>query len=117
MIYYAHPVSIYGTLLEKIDLETIEKVFYYGEIYNPNCKDCEDGYKKEGMEYFKNKVKSSKLLVFRSFTDGKISSGVAKEIEWALEDNIPVIELPTYYDRKLSVEETRVYIKNCGIKK
>lgn len=115
-IYYAHPISMYGTDQEKRDIQTIEKLFPGSFIYNPGNDDSSsDGYKTKGMQYFYDIVEKCNLLIFRSFVDGKIGAGVWGEIEHSLSCSIPVLELPLLLrNRVLSVDDTREYLKLCG---
>jgi len=46
----------------------------------------------------------------------KIPAGVYKEIECAIAKHIPVIELPCLTERKMSVDDTRLFLKECGIR-
>ena len=72
-------------------------------------------YRKIGMEAFCYYVRKSSLLVFRAFPDGSIGSGVAKEIAWAVEFGIPVVEFPRQVERRtLSTEETKEMLTELG---
>ncbi len=114
-IYYAHPINIYGSKQELRDMETIRKLFQSTLIYNPSTdSNAEEGYKELRMKYFENIVKECSMLVFRSFVDGKIPSGVMFEIDMAKKIGIPIIELPNYYNRRLNVDDTRQYLVDIG---
>lgn len=111
-IYYAHPISMYGTILEKEDLDMLKRLHPMAIIYNPATdKEAKEGYKKHGMTYFYEIIDDCDYLYFRSFSDGKIGAGVWGEIERAEAVHCEVLEIPTLEDRKLSVNETREYLK------
>ena len=114
-IYYAHCKAIYGTPQEKRDVELLEKLGF--EVVNPSeeiheklCREREDK-----MSYFVELVKDCGVLAFRSLPNGDIPVGVAKEIDVALEHNIPVIELPSLsLRRRLTISETKTYLCEIG---
>lgn len=112
-IYYARPVSLYNTKQEERDLLLLTQLGF--SIVNPNKEELQLAYKDKGMGVFTAAVKDCDALAFRSFQDGKISAGVKKEIDTALELGKPVIELPTItQNRVLSVDETREYLYYLG---
>lgn len=114
-IYYAHPISIYNTKQEDRDIELLNKLFPDHLIYNPSKdENASDGYEMCGMDYFFGEITDCSILAFRSFPDGNIPKGVYSEIEAAKELEMPVIELPSYYNRKLSVDDTRQYLIESG---
>jgi len=112
-IYYARPINLYNTPQDKRDIKTLTDLGF--EILNPNKEALQERYKTEGMDVFLQAMQECNALTFRSFPDGKISAGVKKEIDKAIEMGIPVIELPTITSsRVLSVEDTREYLKLLG---
>ena len=115
-IYYAHPVSLYDTPRETIDLSILKYLWPDAEVYNPNSKLDQEKYKEYGMQWFLDRIEDCDLLVFRSFENGKIGAGVWKEIEYAeLICVLPIMELPyTFEGRELSVDDTRKYLKQYG---
>lgn len=115
-IYYAHFMGIYNTPQEARDVETIQKLFPQAEVFNPNCEASEDGYKISGMKYFEDIVKNCDILAFRGLPMGKIPAGVFKEIECAISNGIPVVELPCFTDRKMQIDDTRSYLKEIGFR-
>lgn len=111
--YYAHGVNLYGTPQEKRDIVTLEKLGF--EVYNPNRPEIQEKYKDLKMAMFEAIVKGQDIIAFRSYPDGSIPSGVHKEIRWALEAGMPVIELPNGLIRRgMSLEDTREYLHDCG---
>ena len=119
-IYYAHNMLQYGSNIEAQDIGTLEILGF--EIINPNHPDNEAAYfnrKKEapGTEFtvFTDLVKGCEGIAFRSIM-GRISAGVGKEIRFAKELGLPIIEMPTITtDRFLTVEETIEYCRPLGI--
>ena len=64
---------------------------------------------------FKPLVLSCEALAFRALPDGSIPSGVAQEIQWAVQAGLPVIELPSAVNRRtLTIEQTREYLSEIG---
>jgi hypothetical protein len=112
-IYYARPISLYGTKQDERDLKFLEAMGF--EVNNPNKAELVERYKTEGMEVYFQLVRDSDALAFRAFPDGKLGAGVYKEILVAQESGKLVIELPTITSaRVLSVEDTREYLKLLG---
>lgn len=120
-LYYAHPMSLYGSKIEQSDLKTLESLGY--EIINPSdpkiVEECNNYKEKHGndniMNYFSDLVIKSDCLVFRSFPDGKIPSGIVAEIKTAIDNNKPVFELPcSLSSRFLNREQTKQYLLENG---
>lgn len=102
-VYYAHPISYYKTELEDQDVQTLERLGFF--VINPADYDY-DG----DMSKYLNLVRSCRAVYFRPLHDGKITSGVAMEIDAAITAGIPVVELFTqaaFKSRVLSRNETR----------
>ena len=111
--YYARPLSLYGTPQEGRDKETMRLLGY--EPIKINKPKLQAAAKKHGMEVFREVVKEAKALFFRAFIDGSIGAGIAKEIAWACEAGLPIIELPGNIGRRtLSVEDTRALLHELG---
>lgn len=125
-IYFAHPVNTYNTILEKwyynkLFLPFLDEI----EIINPNTLKHQEAYKINGMDYFKDLVLSCDKVYILPFDDNSIGAGIYKEIEWALEANIPCIITKLNFDfekvyrlntldqqvKILSVDETRYKLK------
>lgn len=128
-IYYAHCIAIYSTPQEDRDVALLEGLGFV--VKNPNAPrihdQCENvradaatyGYTNPGEAVmqivFKPLVASCDALAFRALPDGRIPAGVAKEIQWAREKGLPVIELPSNFSsRVMSVEATREYLQEVG---
>ncbi len=97
VLYFAHPVSDYGTVHEADCLAAIEAAFSTSDvdvaIYNPNSPSGDVGYRRHGMSFFEGVISTCSMLVFRSFGDGAIGAGVATEIGCALGLGLPVHEI------------------------
>lgn len=124
-VYYAHPMCTYNTILEKFFIEYIQSCEPNTLLVNPNNPEHQEGYEREGMEYFKNLVKSCNALYAHGFGDNSIGAGVAKEMDWMKEmgktvEFFPLFEHSTYQKklnssdefRVLSIEETRAKLKS-----
>ena len=113
--YYARPISVDDTPQEQRDHELIKKLGYEPYPIGEVKKEILSRYKKEGMEVFKEVVLESDCIIFRSFPDGSIGAGVMREIIWAQEAGIPVVEFPRKLPRRyLSVDDTREMLKELG---
>ena len=88
-IYYAHPLSIYGTPQEKRDLELLAALGH--TVLNPNGPQHDAGYRAEGMAYFNRITEPCHGVFFRAFPDGSIPAGVAKELEYFRNRKLPEI--------------------------
>lgn len=119
--YYAHSLHLYDTEQEVRDISTISTLGF--EVINPNNQkmqiEVEEYRLRYGgalvMDYFKDIIRKCDVVIFRAHPDGKIPSGVGFEVKYALELNMPVIELPTLTsNRFLSIEDTRYYLRLLG---
>lgn len=112
-IYYARPINLYNTPQDERDIQLMQSLGF--EVVNPNKEELQIRYKTEGMDVFLQAVQDCDALAFRAFPDLKISAGVMKEIDKAIELEKPVFELPTITSRRvLTVEDTRNYLKYLG---
>jgi len=115
-VYYAHPMSTYGTQQEADDIKLLKYLKF--RVLNPNepkhqiqCKN-----RANQMEYFLDLVSLCDAVAFRAFQDGMIGAGVAKEIKRAKSESKPVIELPfDTTQRELSIEQTRDRIRSIRL--
>ena len=111
--YYAHPITSYGSDIEKQDIVLLESLGF--DVLNPNQPEYDIAYKEQGMTVFLELVDSCDMVAFRAFPDGSIPAGIAKEVFQA--GIKPVIELPTNLQpRVLNVEQTRAQLKFLGRK-
>lgn len=114
-IYYAHCVAIYNTPQEDRDMQALRMIFPDAEIHNPNNPEDSKGYQEKGMQHFYSLLAEDfDLFVFRALPGGQIPAGVAGEINAAITYGIPIMELPSFMGRELSVADTRHYLKEIG---
>jgi hypothetical protein len=101
---------LYGSQIEYDDIRMLEDLGF--GIVNPNSPGNEEKYlEKRAFGFFLDMVRSCDVLAFRSLL-GNITTGVGKEIEYAIEHKIPVIELPYITkNRFLTQGETEMYFR------
>lgn len=115
-IYYAHPMTTYGSLRESRDIQIIQAHFQGSEVLNPNHPDHQAGCKYIRMAYFTELVKICDAIVGVPFPDGEWGSGVYAEMEqmgrlkrptYTLEPiQLTVVEIDYKTIRPLSIRET-----------
>jgi hypothetical protein len=90
-VFYAHPMKLYGTGAETMEIALIEKRFAGCEIVDPSAlqSNAEPGRE---TEYYMGLVDSCDCLVF-SRLFGSVTEGVKPEVEHALSKGKPVYEL------------------------
>ena len=76
-VYYAHAICLYGTEQEKKEVMLIRERFKDAEIINPV------NYPAHSMDFYLRLVDKCHIVVF-SYLLGKITSGVGKEVNYAL---------------------------------
>lgn len=120
-VYYARCMSLYGTKQEKRDIMTLNSMVNDVEIIQFPSQALIDETVLASIDapimsmFFFPLVNTADLLAFRSLPDGGISAGVASEIEYAQQIGVPVVELLRFHGRpRLSVEETRQYLREVG---
>jgi len=120
-VYYAHTIISYGSEIESQDIVTLMRLGF--EVVNPNTKDFASKFmdfkihslNENSMEYFKIIIKSCDLLAFRTLPTGEILSGIAKEITYAQEFGLPIIELPSNIEyRSWDYKRTKQYLNELG---
>jgi len=110
MAYFARPTTDFGQWREERDIKSIRRAGF--SVIDITNNETQDLYKDIGMCVFRPLVESADALFFRSFDDGSIGAGVAKEIYWATCAHIPIFELPLFvFDRAMSVADTREKIR------
>jgi hypothetical protein len=119
-IYYAHCIALYDTPQEERDIETLKKLKF--TVVNPNTHQVNIALEKlpqgaDKMQLFQHIVLACDALAFRALPDGSIPAGVAKEVAWAQEAGLPVIELPSSVSRRaITIESTREYLREVGLR-
>lgn len=121
VLYFAHPVNVYDTDLERTLLGRIAERFPDCRLLNPNAPEHAAGYKAMGMAYFLEEIlPQCDICVLLAFPDRKIGKGVYSEASQLHDGCCQVWEIlpdgsflawtpdPT---RQLSVEETRARIR------
>lgn len=97
LMYYAHPMSWYGTSDEFADLGLIKNAGW--TPLNPNTSEFDKAAKAEkaagrgGMEPFLQAVRKADAIAVRAFRDGRLGSGVAGELLQAIIFSKEVYEL------------------------
>lgn len=106
--YYAHPINTYNSQTETDDIKFLRSLGL--TVVNPAklSKFVEPMSSYDRMLYFYRLAEKCDCLAFRSFPDGSIGAGVAKEI-WAMESKDGMVfELdPVRTGRLLTIPETR----------
>ena len=104
--YFARPIINYGKWHDDADIKLIKSIGF--QVIEITDKKTQELYKDFGMDTFRPLVELADALFFRSFCDGAIGAGVAKEILWAKLSKVPVFEVSGNTTlRNLSVRETR----------
>lgn len=112
-VFYAHCLAIYNTPQEARDVKTLERLGF--EVFNPNTFEYQLEYEKNGLDASIGFIDQCDALAFRGIAGGPLPSGVYKEIELAMERNMPIFELPTFSCRTiLDLEATRLFLKEIG---
>lgn len=125
VVYYAHPMTTYGSTIEKADIKILEDLGF--EVYNPNNPIHQIGCKEYArihgadkiMEYFTNIIfKNCEAVAFRALPDGRLLSGVAYEVNKSVEHSLPVFELPnSLLSRSMDYPATKEYLTQVGFYK
>lgn len=122
--YYAHTMLSYNSTIEAFDIQLLTSLGF--EVINPNTDEFILGSKEyvrmfgksRVMEYFKNIVTTCDIIAFRGLPNGKILSGISAELMAALQNEIPIIELPcSLEERMLIYPETRQFLTEIGFYK
>jgi hypothetical protein len=114
-IYYAHPRSVYNTPVEERDIKLLEQLGY--EVVNPNNpKTAKEYLKKRDFEVFFKMIDECTVMAYRSLPDGRITAGVALEVEYAGDIKMPCFELHQQLkSRRMTADETREYLDDVGV--
>jgi len=115
LVYYAHPMYLYGKAQEDRDIEMLEQMGFI--VMNPADPDYATEAELRGnrMQYFLTLVERCDGLAFRGTPEGLITCGVAEEIKTAQNLGRPVIELPSMVKRRtLNIPDTLEYLHQVG---
>jgi len=91
-VYYSHAMPLYGTPKEAYEKSQIRKNIPTVKIVDPGTYQNNPEKRRDGMDYCLKLVKDCDGLVFSKYR-GKITAGVGKEVNYAIEIKIPVYEL------------------------
>lgn len=115
VVYYAHPMTLYGTPQEERDIETLMGMGF--GVVNPADQqfvDAAQAYSNK-MEYYLELLRKCDGVAFRGTPGGRITAGVAAEIKEATLWKMPVIELPSsVIARAMNIPETLEYLRESG---
>lgn len=121
-IYYAHGLNLYNSPQEQRDIDMLVGLGF--DVLNPSDSKYSEEFAQwreehpdeaDYMNYFKNLVGSCDAIAFRSLIDGSLTAGVAAEVQYAMENGMPMIELPNITsNRFLNVADTRLLLKYLG---
>lgn len=100
--YYAHPMPTYNTQQEIDDIMLLDEMGF--KVISPNSPEIEENYKKDThidrMAFFKQFIDKCDVVVFRSFINGLITSGVVYELEYATKIGKPILEISNFNNLK-----------------
>lgn len=140
-VYFAHPVSSYGTLEERWVLDKLRHSSYLGEIVNPAAPEHQGEVVRIGrltpdraeankmaMAYFLDLAAACTACVYLPFPDGMIGAGIVAEVERFLARKARVFEVQiddgnVFWlaatealdeKRRLGVEETHAYLRTLS---
>ena len=111
-VYYAHALCMYGWPAERVELRHIKREFRGSEIVNPGEYQDDPAKLLDTMGFCLRLIDDVDAVVFSRIV-GKVSSGVGKEVNYALRRGKPVYEL-----RKGKVVRCRrpvKYVRRKGI--
>lgn len=119
-IYYSHPKSYRDSTEAKEDINLLKSLGY--EVVSPYDPKFSDHWQTTGISFGKILVDMCDIVAIRPLSTGKIGAGGGKEVEWAIELNKTIIEMPsaspfdkdTLDGRVLSIDETVEFFKTVG---
>jgi len=91
-IYFAHPICVYGSPQEEVQLQRIRSRFPRAKILNPAEHAADVLDPGTVMNHYLGLLKGCDLVVF-TLLYGRITSGVGKEVNFAIDRGIEVYEL------------------------
>jgi len=114
-VYFAHPVTDYGTERQAGALAVLLAAGF--DVESPDQPHHQNGYQSEGMAYFTRLVGECDGLVFLRFPNGSVGAGVGKEIGAAADARLPIWDVSSGQLKRMdglpnvmSVEETRTML-------
>lgn len=109
-IYFARPMSHYGTDAEESSLDAIREAFPNDSISFPKTK----RHAELGMGYFHKQIDAAKRLVIKPIRKKRLTAGVFSEAVHALKKKIPVYALHKGRLRKVKKVEALRHPNNEG---
>jgi len=115
VVYYAHCMAYYDTPIEKEDHITLSRMGF--DVWCPNRPEVQKAVAdaraagRSGMNLFKDYVLGCDVFAFRAINGREMPAGVQKELDWAKEAGMPIIELPWYTKDVLTPDQTRAFIR------
>ena len=107
-IYFAHPINTYNTNTEIQSINLIKKQLgFQNEIINPSSflKDLSEiKSEKKRMEFCYNKIDNSDIFIY--LLHEKLTTGVRKEINYALSKNKKIYKIKYTYNNLTLIEMT-----------
>lgn len=92
LLYYAHPMCIYGSEAEYLELVEINRSLPFYHVMNPRMFQRQADDSTDAMRYFFKVIDYCDTLVFSRLL-GEVTAGVGMEVNHALAESIPVYEL------------------------
>jgi len=111
-LYFAHPMSEYGTKREAKALKAIKKRWPYAKLFNPNHKKHQEGYETMGWLYFETLASSMDVVVAMAYPDGEWGMGVFAEMKSANNRNSELLQV---HDDGTFSEVNLIYIRPLSI--
>lgn len=93
-LYFAHPVSDFGTEFEARAVAALTAAGY--EVVNPNSPEHQAGYRERGFKYTKEVRAGCDACAFLRFPSGVVGSGVAQEVADFRKRELPVFEIRAF---------------------
>lgn len=108
-VYYAHPMSTYGTRIEAEDLALLGARF--ASVINPATPAFQQAVKRQKacglptMAPFLDAIRAASAVAYRPFPDGKIGAGIASEVLEAILGGKLILRLPECLPIGFSTED------------
>jgi hypothetical protein len=90
-VYYAHAIVTYKTSIEKQEIYKIKKFIPKAQITNPAKFQTSQSLFR-GMEFYFKLIDECETVIFTRYKN-KITTGVGKEVNYAIKKGITVYEL------------------------
>jgi hypothetical protein len=119
-IYYSHAKITNNTNEAKSDVSLLQSLGH--DVDNPYNPKYSEFWYAQGMEFSKVLIDGNDAVAFRPLEDGRITSGVAKELRLAVELGKPILEMPRVIpfdtskleERAMTMDDTVEFFKTVG---